>query len=125
MAKKQVQGLLERTYTIPLRKEFRKVPNWKQTNKAVSAVRAFLEKHMKSEDVRLGKALNDKLWERGIRNPPHKIKVTAKRDDKGLVRVELFGVSLEEAKPKEKKKKTPKKEMKVAAEKSVATPLPA
>ncbi len=82
---------LERVYNIPLRKEFLKVANWKRTGKAVKAAREFLMKHMKSEKILLGEKLNLKLWENGIRKPPHHVKVTAIKDDDGTVRAELFG----------------------------------
>ena len=94
---------LERTYNIPLRKEYLKVPKWRRTKKAVAAVKQFLKKHMKSEQVRLGKHLNEELWKHGIKNPPHHIKVTTFKDDKGIVKAELFGHKIETEK-KEKKK---------------------
>ncbi|MBR9683285.1 50S ribosomal protein L31e [Candidatus Woesearchaeota archaeon] len=94
---------LERTYNIPLRKEYLKVPNWKRTNKAVSAVKKFLKKHMKSDDVKLGKRLNEKLWQHGIKNPPHHIKVTTVKDGKGVVKAELFGYKIETKKKEAKK----------------------
>ena len=94
---------LERTYNIPLRKEYLKVPNWKRTNKAVSAVKKFLKKHMKSEEVKLGKHLNEKLWKHGIKNPPHHIKVTTIKDSKGIVKAELFGYKIETKKKEAKK----------------------
>ena len=90
MAKKKEVKILERTYNVPLRKEYRKVPRWKKTKKAVSALRQFLIKHMKSEDVKLSKELNEKLWKHGIKNPPHHVKVTVTKNDKGEVRAELF-----------------------------------
>jgi len=103
MAKTEAKNL-ERTYVIPLRKEFRKVANWKQTKKAVKATKEFLAKHMKSDDVRLGKHLNEKLWQHGIKNPPAKIKVTTLKDEKGVVRAELFGHQIDTGKKEEKKK---------------------
>ena len=60
---------------------------------------------MKSEDVKLGKKLNDAIWQRGITNPPHKVKVTATKNDKGEVYAELFGVAKEEVKREKKVKK--------------------
>ncbi len=102
MAKKTTETSIERTYTIPLRKEFRKVPNWRQTKKAVKAVREFLVKHMKSDQIKLGKSLNEKLWNHGIRNPPHKVKVTVRKDEKGEVKAELFGTKIESPKVEEK-----------------------
>jgi large subunit ribosomal protein L31e len=66
---------MERTYIIPLRREWLKVPIYKRTKKAVNTTRAFLVKHMKVETVKLGRHLNMKLWTRGNRNPPHKVEV--------------------------------------------------
>ena len=101
MAKTQDAKTLERVYNVPLRKEYRKGPRWKRTKKAVRALREFLTKHMRSENVKLGKELNEELWKHGIRNPPHHVKVTATKDEKGVVKAELFGV---EKKTKEEKK---------------------
>ncbi len=92
---------LERTYNIPLRKEFMKAPKYKRTNKAVIALREFLAKHMKSDSIIIGSYLNSKLWERGIRRPPHHVKVTAVKDEKGVVTAELVGAP--QPKPKEEK----------------------
>jgi large subunit ribosomal protein L31e len=66
---------MERTYIIPLRKEWLKVPLYKRAKKAVSATRQFLVKHMKTPNVKLGRHLNMALWTNGVRNPPHKIEV--------------------------------------------------
>jgi len=101
--------ILERTYNVPLRKGYQKAPNWKRTNKAVNTLREFLIRHMKSENVKLGKELNDKLWLHGIKNPPHHVKVTVTKDEKGVVRAELFGVKKEEKKVEKKVKKAPAK----------------
>jgi len=105
MAKKTSTKTLEHTYTIPLRKEFSKVPKYKRTNKAVKAVKEFLQKHMKSEEVKLGKHLNEELWKHGIKNPPHHVKVITKKDKDGVVKAELFGHQIEEKKEEKKKSK--------------------
>lgn len=130
MAKTEKTKTLERTYNIPLRKEYQKSPRWKRTKKAVIATKQFLQKHFKSEEVKLGKHLNENLWKRGIQNPPHHIKVTAIKDEKGVVRAELFGHKIEGEKKEEKKTskleevakkagiKIPKKEVKKTEEKS-------
>lgn len=72
----------EREYIIPIREKIRVAPRYKKTNKAVKAVKEFLAKHMKIRDrdltkIRLDPYLNEFLWGRGIRNPPHKVKVKA------------------------------------------------
>lgn len=118
MAKTETKTL-ERTYTIPLRKEYLKVPRWKRTNKAVIAAKKFLQKHMKSENVKLGKHLNEKLWKHGIKNPPHHVKVTVLKDEKGVVKAELFGHKIEIKKKEEKK---PSKLEEVAKKAGIKTP---
>ncbi len=95
---------IERTYTIPLRKEWLKKPKYKRTKRSVTTVRDFLAKHMKSDEVKLGPFLNKELWKHGIRNPPPRIKIIAKKDDKGLVTAELVGHEyVDKAKAKEAK----------------------
>jgi len=85
---------LERTYIIPLRREWLRVPKYRRAKRAVHAVQNFLKRHMKAKDlenVKLGRFLNEAIWARGINNPPHKIKVNVNKDDKGLVFAELYG----------------------------------
>jgi large subunit ribosomal protein L31e len=94
---------MERTYTIPLRKEFQKAPRYKKTSKAVRATKEFLKKHMKAEDIKLGKYLNELLWKNGPKNPPHKVKIIAKKED-NVVKAELVGAP-EEVKKEVKKKR--------------------
>ena len=102
---------LERIYTIPLRREFQKVPRWRRSKRAVSAVRKFIEKHMKSENVKIEKQLSEKLWERGAKNPIPRVKViTNKEDDE--VRVQLFGLKFSEKKVDKDKKKAKKEKKK-------------
>lgn len=115
---KTTEKTLERTYNVPLRKEYMKAPRWNRTKKAVTALRQFLGKHMKSEDVRLSKELNESMWKHGIKNPPHHIKVTAVKDDKGVVKAELFGAE----KPASKKNKAEKKPAKKVAKAKVEQP---
>ena len=70
---------------------------------------------MKTEEIRIGKSINLKIWEHGIKNPPHKLKITVTKDDKGVVTAELFGIKPEERtlpKDAEKDSKEEKKEEK-------------
>ncbi|MFW6013603.1 MAG: 50S ribosomal protein L31e [Candidatus Nanoarchaeia archaeon] len=107
--KQETKIILERSYTIPLRREFLKAPTHKRTNRAVRAVRQFLQKHMKADNVKLGKSLNLKLWENGMKNPPHKVKINAIKDSEGTVMAELTGKEI-----LLKEKKTKKEEAGVA-----------
>ena len=107
--KKDSTPVLERTYTVPLRREYQKAPRWKRTEKAVVGLQKFLAKHMKSDNVLLSTPLNNELWKHGIKNPPHHVKVTATKDKEGVVRAELFGI-------KEEPKKVVKKKAEVKPE---------
>ena len=91
---KEKKPEIEREYIIPLREKCRSVPRYKKTNKAITSVKQFLVRHMKIYDrdlkkIKLDKYLNEFLWRRGIKNPPHKVKVKAVKDSEGVVRVEL------------------------------------
>ena len=108
--KDEPKVVLERVYVVPLRSEFSKVPEYKKTKKAAKALKEFVAKHMKSDNVNIGKELNNFVWKHGIRNPPHHIKITAVKYDSGLVKANLFGVKAEEEKKEESKK--PKKAVK-------------
>ncbi len=79
---------MERIYTIPLG-YVKKAPRGRRAEKAVRYVRAFMEKHMKSSDVRLDPSLNEKLWERGMKNIPPRIRVKAEKQEDGSVLVTL------------------------------------
>jgi large subunit ribosomal protein L31e len=95
---------LERTYNVPLRRGFIKVPNYKKAKKAVSTLKQFMVKHMKVEEVKIGPELNKKIWANGIKNPPHHVKVTAVKEEK-TAKVELEGVEFKTLKPKKKEEK--------------------
>jgi large subunit ribosomal protein L31e len=81
---------IEREYVIPLREKCRPVPRYKKTNKAIKSMREFLVRHMKIRDgdlkkIKIDKSLNEIVWGRGIKNPPHKIKVKAVKDGENVI----------------------------------------
>ena len=93
---------IKRTYTIPLRRGYANTPRYKRTNKAVRVLKKYIIKHMKSEKIKIGPHLNDLLWVNGIKNPPSKVHVIAKKDANNIVRVELIGKDYVDFKQKEK-----------------------
>ena len=119
-----------KTFTIPLRKGFAKAPRYKKTNRAVSELRTYLVRHMKNENISIGKELNEFLWNHGVKNPPPRVKVHAVEDE-GKVLVNLESIKIETSKDKEakeKKKKPVAKEkledtVEKAAEKKVEKPV--
>lgn len=80
----------QRTYVVPLRKEFLKVPYYKRSQKAMKALKEFLVKHLKTDNVLIGPKLNNEVWKDGIKAPPHKVKVSVVLE-KDEAKVELFG----------------------------------
>lgn len=104
--KKEQKVILEREYNVPLRKGWLKAPRYKRSKKAVTVLKQFLEKHMKSDDVKLGMHVNQHIWKHGIKNPPHHVKVKVVKFDDGSVKAELEGKEFKGAilaKPKEEK----------------------
>ena len=82
---------LERIYTIPLRNAYLKAPRPKRANRAISEIKTFLARHMKSEEekVWLDNPVNEAVWSRGIQKPPRSLRVKAIRFDDGVVEVSL------------------------------------
>ena len=81
---------IERIITIPLRAT-KMAPRSRRAKRAVKEVREFIMRHLKADEdkVWLDTALNEKLWARGIQNPPSRITVKAVKFDDGLVEVTL------------------------------------
>ncbi len=126
MAKKEAEPkiMLEREYIIPLRSEWLKVPEYKRANKAVKAIKQFLVKHMKVYDrdlrkIKIDIILNNELRFRGMRKPPAKIKIKARKFDNDIVRVELAEIpEAVKYKIEREKKKTEESSLKKTSEKA-------
>ena len=80
--------LEEQIYVIPLR-DVKRAPRWKRSQRAVKEIRAYLEKHLKSDNVKIDQDLNEKLWERGSQKPPRKVRVRAMKFEDGHVEAAL------------------------------------
>jgi len=107
----------EKIYVIPLRRIFSGFPKYKRANKALRGVREYLEKHLKTDKIRIGKGLNDEIWKHGIKEPPHHVKVSAKKDKDGIVSAELFGYVDRKAKREEDKLKSKEAKTKLKSQK--------
>jgi large subunit ribosomal protein L31e len=120
----------ERLFTVPLRKEFLKVPSNKRARRSVATIRSHLSRHMKTpeSDVRLSGKLNDTIWTRGAAKPPGKIRLKASFD----ASTGHLNAMLPDEKPPEKDKKgkskdaatpqgTGKADVTEAADKAAAT----
>ena len=89
---------LKREYVVPLRRKMRTAPKWRRSKKAVSVLKDFMRKHMKTEDVVICSDLNEYIWKCGNKKPPGKVSVVAlKTDVNGIEKtiVSLADVSIE------------------------------
>jgi len=109
----------EKIYTINIRKDISKAPRWEKSKRSVIAVKNFLKRHMKGDDVKIGKSITEEIWKRGNQTPPKSIRIHAvlTEDEKGkIIKAELLGVPFPEEKEKKKEKKKEEKKEEVKKE---------
>ncbi len=120
--------MIEKIYTINIRKAISKAPRWEKSKRSVAVVKNFLKRNMKGDGVKIGKSITEEIWKRGNQNPPKSIRIHAiltEDEDKGkIVRAELLGIPFpeEKEKKKEKKKEEKKEEVKKEETKPEAKP---
>lgn len=99
--------MIERKYIIPLRREFLKVQKYRRGYKSAKTIKEFLMQHMKVDDVKIGKELNQYILKHGRENPPSRVEVKAikieEKNEKPYVKVNLTNAIIE-VENKEKKK---------------------
>ena len=124
--KEEEKVILEREYIIPLRRKCLKTARYRRAKKAIRVLKEFLARHMKVEErdlnkIKIDKWLNNEIWFRGIKNPPAKIKVKAKKFDSGVVEAELaeFPEKIKWKIEKEKKLEKAEKKLEKAEKKEV------
>ena len=89
---------LKREYNVPLRQKFLTAPRWKRTKKAISVLKEFMSRHMKCENTVICAELNQLIWNKGAKNPPAKVSVTAlktKINDKEFLIIGLDSKDIE------------------------------
>ncbi len=84
----ETEPVEERIYTIPLGRAW-VAPRYRRAEKAVTVLRAFVERHMKPTSINIDTKVNEAIWERGIQNPPRRIRVRLSKDEEGAVTVAL------------------------------------
>lgn len=118
----------ERIYTVPL-KEAWNAQRYRRSEKAMMVLKAFAVRHMKAGTVKVDAAVNAAVWARGIKSPPHKIRVKMTKDDEGLVTITMADIDPKAESRKaraeekaEKKVKKPKEAPVVEAKPAEAEP---
>ncbi|MBI2184409.1 MAG: 50S ribosomal protein L31e [Thaumarchaeota archaeon] len=77
-----------RVYAIPLGR-VRNLPPYKRAPKAIRTIREFVEKHMKTSEVKISTDLSEHIWSRGIEKPPRSVTVSVEKDEDGVATVKL------------------------------------
>ena len=96
---KEEEIVEERTYTIPLSRAWISPPK-RRAPRAVRIVKNFIQKHMKikteveeegeePEKLVVSNEVNEKIWSRGIKEPPRNIRVRAVKNKEGVITVYL------------------------------------
>ena len=76
-----------RIYTVNLRS---RVSRPKKSRKAVSDLKNFAAKHMKTaERIAVSKEINETLWARGVQKPPAKLRVKIEQDEESVATIKL------------------------------------
>ena len=80
--------------TFSLR-DARKAPPKKRAKAAINLLKRLAKRHGKAENVKISPEVARKIWERGARNPPRKLRVALEKEE-DTVYVRLEGESKEE-----------------------------
>ena len=81
---KEEEIIDERIYIVPLYKS-RHGPRTKWAKKSIRFLRKFMTRHFKPEALIISRDVNEKIWSRGMKKPPRKIKIRATKNIDGLV----------------------------------------
>jgi len=76
----------ESIHTINLKKAY-ELTRTKRTKYSIREIKRYVKKHAR-KPARITPAVNEKLWENGIQNPPRKIKVKLEEEE-SIVTVDL------------------------------------
>lgn len=88
--KSEEKIVLEREYTIPLRKVYF-LQRTKRAPRAIRLIRKFIQRHLKVKEVKIDEKLNNYIWSRGIEKPPRRVRVRVVKTEDNIARVTLAG----------------------------------
>ncbi|MDC4231330.1 MAG: 60S ribosomal protein L31 [Nitrosopumilus sp.] len=85
---------LERVYTINLGK-VKLSQSQHRAVRAINMIKEFARHHMKVEEIKIEEELAHKIWEKGVRSPPRKIRVRMSKTDEGYILVSQYDEEVE------------------------------
>jgi large subunit ribosomal protein L31e len=74
----------EKMFTINLGRVWIAKPK-KRAPRAINAIKEYMKRHMKSDDIVITNEVNEQIWSRGIEKPPRRVKVRAVKDNENRV----------------------------------------
>jgi large subunit ribosomal protein L31e len=80
----------EKILTINLRKKMLKVAEWKRGKYYSKSFKDLLKKRLKTEKIKIDSKVNEKIWKKGIENPPFKLRIKSVKQDDGITKIELM-----------------------------------
>lgn len=80
----------EKILTINMKKRIVKGPKWRRNSYGIRVIRQLVKRHSKAEKVNIDKSLNEKLWSKGVQNPPTILRLKIIKVDDKTVKVELL-----------------------------------
>ena len=101
--------MAERIFTINLRKATLEARRWEKSKKTVAIIRNYLKRHMKADEIKIGKSITEKIWSGGNQNPPNKIRIIAVESEEGEDKIKFVRTELIDVYTKEDIKETPEK----------------
>ena len=89
-------------------------PNNRRAKRAINMIREFTIRHFHTSNIKINPEINLQIWEKGIRNPPKKLRVLITKKDDGTILVSKYVYNKQETKPttKQETKPTTKQETK-------------
>ena len=75
-------------YTVPLKRVWM-APVKSRAPRAIRILKDFLHRHLKVEEIIITKEVNEKIWEKGLENPPRRIRVKAVVSKDGIATIHL------------------------------------
>ncbi len=79
----------EKIVTLNFRKTILKTPIYKRSSNLSKVLREKLEKFSEGKHVKIGKSINEKIWERGGDKPPSIIRIRLIKVDDDTFKAEL------------------------------------
>jgi large subunit ribosomal protein L31e len=81
----------ERIFTVPLSR-CKNLPRTKRARIAMDTIKTYIGSHMKvpKTDVWVDASVNNRIWSRGMKKPPSRIRVKAIKFEDGLVEVSIL-----------------------------------